>query len=73
MAADAAADKVAYLETKKAMQDIGFSAETESMLHNIVAAVLHLGQIEFQAQGDTCTVRNPDAAKTVADLLGQWK
>lgn len=67
---DANGDKAQYQETKAAMKAIGFGEDVEKTLQSVVATVLHLGQIEFQAKGDACDVANKNVADNIADLLG---
>jgi myosin heavy subunit len=38
------------------MRAIGFSPLLQTTIWNIVAAVLHLGNLEFEKKGDTCAV-----------------
>eukprot|EP00040_Diaphanoeca_grandis_P004981 m.30848 g.30848 ORF g.30848 m.30848 type:complete len:1038 (+) comp16353_c0_seq2:254-3367(+) len=53
-------DKSDFGDVGKAMKDIGFSADTQQSLWSILAAVLHLGNVNFVAKGtESC---KPDAS-----------
>ncbi|KAK8463506.1 hypothetical protein SEVIR_1G372100v4 [Setaria viridis] len=41
-----------YLETRKAMDIIGISSEEQEAIFRVVAAILHLGNVEFVEGGD---------------------
>ena len=53
-------------------QSVGFSAEDQSNIPKILAAILNLGNTEFKDKGDgeSSLVSNPDATARVAKLLG---
>jgi len=47
---------VRYALVQKAMKDIGFSDDVINDLHKFVAATVHLGRVDFDADGDGCKV-----------------
>lgn len=49
-------DRENHLEVLQAMKTVGFSEELQSMLYKLVAVVIHLGQVEFEAAGEHCKV-----------------
>lgn len=56
------------------MKSVGIGRRTQSEIFNLVAAVLHLGNIEFvddpTRPQDACEVKNAATLQFVADLLG---
>jgi myosin-1 len=65
-------DGVEWNDTVKAMKKIGFSDENQKGVVDLLAAILHIGEIKFSpiAGKEECTVANADAADFVASLLG---
>jgi len=63
-------DKAGYGETVEAMQKIGFDDALMQCLHEVVAAVLHLGQLRFEAEGEASKITTKDVLQNVASLLG---
>lgn len=55
----------------QALRSIGFDQKLVQCLHEVVAAVLHLGQVSFVAEGDTCSVTDANVLRNAADLLGE--
>uniref|UniRef100_UPI00358DECC1 unconventional myosin-Ie-like n=1 Tax=Myxine glutinosa TaxID=7769 RepID=UPI00358DECC1 len=63
-------DKKDFEETLKAMPVIGISEEDQTMVLQIVAGVLHLGNINFCEAGNYAAVENEDFLAFPAFLLG---
>ncbi|KAL6052487.1 unconventional myosin-Ia [Balamuthia mandrillaris] len=64
-------DAAEFRATKHAMDVIGLAEEEQNFLFKMVAAVLHLGNLEFEGSGETSKVKNRDVLKITAKLLGQ--
>ncbi len=59
------------VQMRGAFQAMGFSAAEVAELLTVVAAVLHLGQMQYTATTkDTCAVADHRPAQTMAALLG---
>ncbi|WVZ73148.1 hypothetical protein U9M48_021492 [Paspalum notatum var. saurae] len=56
-----------YLETRKAMDIIGISSEEQEAIFRVVAAILHLGNVEF-AEGDDADSSKPKDEKSLFHL-----
>uniref|UniRef100_A0A8C5I3J2 Osteoclast-stimulating factor 1 n=1 Tax=Gouania willdenowi TaxID=441366 RepID=A0A8C5I3J2_GOUWI len=63
-------DKNDYQETVHAMDVIGISAEDRAMVLQIVAGVLHLGNISFKESGNYAAVESEEFLAFPAFLLG---
>ncbi|KAI9314571.1 chitin synthase-domain-containing protein [Dichotomocladium elegans] len=69
-------DEVAFSDLKSALKACGFKAKTVTQIFQLLAAILHLGNIEFQDTrgGDmaeeTCSVKNPKVLEVVSAMLG---
>ena len=50
-------DEAGFKETQAAMKDIGFDDSLIATLMQLVAAVVHIGQLEFAADG-TCACKH---------------
>ena len=64
-----------YVKTRHAMEIVGISAETQECVFKAIAAVLHLGNVTFEAvDDDECKVSSAGGAETslsdAARLLG---
>lgn len=44
-----------YAEVLKALSDVGFTAQEQSVLHSVLAAIIHLSNCAFET-GDAATV-----------------
>lgn len=66
----ALSDKAGFQEVQDALTAIGFSAELKKTLYDLVAAVLLLGQLEFEPKGEHSAVKDPASAAAVAARLG---
>jgi len=65
-------DKKEFEHTKQAMNVIGIDAEEQDGIFRVIAAILNLGNVEFEAQygGEGCEVKSPDKFLAQAsDLL----
>ncbi|CAL9106643.1 unnamed protein product [Musa textilis] len=60
---DGVDDAKEYLETKKAMDIIGISADEQDAIFRVVAAILHLGNVEF-AEGKEIDSSQPKDEKS---------
>eukprot|EP00049_Salpingoeca_infusionum_P014803 m.281080 g.281080 ORF g.281080 m.281080 type:complete len:1009 (+) comp15751_c6_seq3:330-3356(+) len=65
-----ASDKAAYDMTMKAIRDVGLGQDFVDSLLKVVAAVILLGEIKFQPNGDHSEVANAVCAQDIAKLLG---
>ncbi|NXM13758.1 MYO1F protein, partial [Ploceus nigricollis] len=59
-----------FHETMNAMQVIGICGEDQQLVLQIVAGILHLGNISFREEGNYARVENPDSLAFPAYLLG---
>nr|CAD7591668.1 unnamed protein product [Timema genevievae] len=66
---EAISDRSDYKATAAAFKTLGFTAEETETLWRVVAAVLHLGNVEFKTQDDATRPANPPVVGTVAALL----
>lgn len=62
-------DKKTYKEVHAALKAIGFNDEEQQTLFKIVAAVLHLGNLEFTMVGENVQVKNKEGVRKMASLL----
>ncbi|XP_069506360.1 unconventional myosin-Ie-like isoform X2 [Ambystoma mexicanum] len=63
-------DKKEFLETMAAMQVVGLSPDDQSSVLQIVAGILHLGNITFKETGNYAVVDSEDFLAFPAYLLG---
>ena len=68
--ADGIDDLEEYGEMKKAMDVCQISANNKTSIFNILAAILHLGNIEFIEDGTVAAIKDADALAFPAYLLG---
>ncbi|KAK1390713.1 Myosin-8 [Heracleum sosnowskyi] len=71
---DAMDDSKEYVETKRAMNVVGIGPDEQDAIFRVVAAVLHLGNIEFSKGGEADSSKPKDAQslshlKTAAELF----
>nr|CAD7459687.1 unnamed protein product [Timema tahoe] len=66
---EAISDRSDYKATAAAFKTLGFTAQETETLWRVVAAVLHLGNVEFKTQDDATRPANPPVVGTVAALL----
>ncbi|KAJ1579862.1 hypothetical protein NDA12_000231 [Ustilago hordei] len=67
-------DPASFYRLKLAFKNVGFSKRHVASICQVLAAILHLGNIEFhydrQRTQDSATVRNPEVLDKVAEYLG---
>ncbi|XP_051495690.1 unconventional myosin-If [Apus apus] len=63
-------DRSDFHETMNAMQVIGIRGEDQQLVLQIVAGILHLGNISFREEGNYAQVENADSLAFPAYLLG---
>ncbi|NWX93790.1 MYO1G protein, partial [Nothoprocta pentlandii] len=63
-------DAARYKEVEEAMAVIGFTPEEISSVHKILAAILHLGNVAFVAEGETAAVADEGLLAALAELTG---
>lgn len=63
------AEKADYRATTAGLKALGFTGDELSMVWRTVAAVLHLGNIEFRTQDEQIQISNRKQLTTVAHLL----
>ncbi|KAI8115492.1 Myosin-IB [Lucilia cuprina] len=59
-----------FKQVQQAMTVIDFSAHEQKAVFNIIASVLHLGNVQFDEEEGKAKIKNSDVVKTVAKLLG---
>ncbi|XP_041478536.1 LOW QUALITY PROTEIN: unconventional myosin-Id-like [Lytechinus variegatus] len=63
-------DRRDYKAAQEAMRDLGFTPEEQKTVWTMVAAIMHLGEVQFEPDKDEGSkVQNKDAIKTLATLL----
>lgn len=69
-------DEIAFQDLKSALKICGFKAKTVTQIFQLLAAILHLGNLQFvdNREGDmaeeTCSVKNTKVLETVSAMLG---
>ena len=67
-------DQESFTNMKMAFKKLGFGKSDAASVCQVLAAILHLGQLEFSEKKsdstDYCTVKNRDSLDTVAVFLG---
>ncbi|PRT55224.1 Chitin synthase 8 [Wickerhamiella sorbophila] len=71
-------DRIKLKQLKSSLYSLGFSRSDVANIFQILAAILHLGQVQFRmanmdysvAQGTAVEVGNPDIVEVVATFLG---
>lgn len=69
-------DEIAFQDLKSALKICGFKAKTVTQIFQLLAAILHLGNLQFvdNREGDmaeeTCSVKNVKVLETVSAMLG---
>lgn len=67
---DGTDDNKEFQDTLQAMQVIGIPAQTQTDILNIVAGILHLGNISFTESGNYAAVQNDDFLQFPSYLFG---
>lgn len=62
-------DKTDFREVSSSLNTLEFSSGDVETLWRVVAAILHLGDIEFLTDGDKLQIKDTKVAKNVASLL----
>lgn len=62
-------EKSDYKTTASAFKAFGFSAEEINSVWRTLAAILHLGNVEFGSEDDEIIIKNKKQMKTLAKLL----
>jgi myosin heavy subunit len=62
-------DNKEFEATKHAMKTLGFQAEEQDLILRVCAAILHLGNVEFEGDEES-SVKDPAILDVIADLLG---
>ncbi|KAI9262697.1 chitin synthase [Sporodiniella umbellata] len=70
-------DEVAFADLKSAFKICGFKAKMVTQIFQLLSAILHIGNLQFQGDNDSlqqtqeaCCVRNNDTLEVVALMLG---
>ncbi|RCI02456.1 hypothetical protein CU098_010499, partial [Rhizopus stolonifer] len=70
-------DDIAFADLKSSLKTCGFKAKTVTQIFQLLATILHIGNIQFQEDHDAgnlaqeaCCVRNRDVLEVVAVMLG---
>uniref|UniRef100_A0A2P2HYR1 Myosin-IA-like n=1 Tax=Hirondellea gigas TaxID=1518452 RepID=A0A2P2HYR1_9CRUS len=66
---DSISDKADYKAVISAFGILGFSPATIDSIWRTVAAILHLGNLEFVQDGDALKIKNKELTRIIADLL----
>ncbi|KAK4874738.1 hypothetical protein RN001_014098 [Aquatica leii] len=66
---DSVNDKTDFREMSLSLNTLEFSSADVDSLWRVVAAVLHLGNVEFLTDGDKLKIKNPIVTKNIANLL----
>ncbi|KAG1454386.1 hypothetical protein G6F46_004895 [Rhizopus delemar] len=70
-------DEFAFADLKSALKVCGFKAKTVTQIFQLLSAILHIGNLQFQGDNDSlqqtqeaCSVRNHNTLEVVALMLG---
>nr|XP_026690798.1 unconventional myosin-Id isoform X1 [Ciona intestinalis] len=63
-------DKRTFREMTGAFKAVGFTHDEQKALFQLLAVILHLGNIEFTLNGDVVGVKNKQVLSQIAELLG---
>ncbi|KAI7889478.1 chitin synthase [Mucor mucedo] len=70
-------DEIAFADLKSSLKVCGFKAKTVTQIFQLLAAILHIGNLQFQDDNDAgnqaqeaCCIRNHDVLEVVAAILG---
>ncbi|KAF0301962.1 Myosin-IA [Amphibalanus amphitrite] len=66
---DSISDRQDYKSVSAALRLLGFSSEKTDCIWRTIAAVLNLGNVEFDDNGETTTVSTPERLEAVGALL----
>ncbi|CAK8683010.1 unnamed protein product [Clavelina lepadiformis] len=62
-------DKRTFKEMSGALKSVGFSHDEQQTLFNLLAVVLHLGQLEFVEEGQKVRIQNKEVVNYIASLI----
>lgn len=62
-------DRGDFREVTSSLSTLQFSKEEQETLWRVVAAILHLGNLEFETDDEKLKLKNPKLAETAASLL----
>jgi len=62
-------DRKLFKDVEQAMKSVGFENEEVNSIWSLMAAILHLGNVDFTPDGDTATISNKDLVNRIAKLL----
>lgn len=67
-----AEDAISFNDLRDNLKTLGIGRRLQSQIWQVLAAILHLGNITFteNSEGETCTVQNQNQLELVASLLG---
>ncbi|KAJ1562713.1 hypothetical protein HK096_004855 [Nowakowskiella sp. JEL0078] len=64
-------EKLKYKELTEMMKSVGIKEKTQKFIFQLLAAILHLGNIVFVPEKSACVIKSPEEALSqVSDLLG---
>ncbi|KAF2368380.1 Myosin head motor domain [Trinorchestia longiramus] len=66
---DSISDKADYRAVGSAFKVLGFTPDAIDTVWRTVAAILHLGNLQFSQDGESTSIKNKDVIKTIAELL----
>ncbi|KAG2217180.1 hypothetical protein INT45_013192 [Circinella minor] len=66
----AARDEVAFSDFKAALKTCGFKTKTIAQICQLLGAILHLGNIQFVGNNQSCKIKNKETLSLVAAALG---
>lgn len=62
-------DSADFGETRSAMAAIGISAHEQNVIFGCIAAILHLGNIKFEQNGERTIIKNTELLELISRLL----
>lgn len=62
-------DRASFREVTGSLNTLQFNKDEQDTLWRIIAAIIHLGNLEFETDEDKLKVKNPKVTDTAADLL----
>uniref|UniRef100_A0A7N6BRK6 Myosin IG n=1 Tax=Anabas testudineus TaxID=64144 RepID=A0A7N6BRK6_ANATE len=66
-------DRSSHKAVMNALEVIGFSKEEINSIYQILASILHLGNVQFESDGESVQIRGLDAVNLISDLTGTDK
>lgn len=62
-------DRSNFREVIASLNTLQFSKDEQETLWRVIAAILHLGNLEFQTDDEKLKLKNPKIAEVASDLL----